>query len=181
MEAWVRDPIAYSRSALESLSARYARTKGEVLVGDAVRVAETLDADDVVFVDPPYSNVQYSRFYHVLETLAKGYSDGADGVGRYPSRAERPQSDFSRKGSSRQAFTQLMSALSKKVAKVVLTFPAGKSSNGLSGELVVDLVGERFKVVEQIIYGRFSTLGGNSQRRQARQESKELVLILTPR
>jgi adenine-specific DNA-methyltransferase len=26
---------------------------------------------DVVYIDPPYNSRQYSRFYHVLETLIK--------------------------------------------------------------------------------------------------------------
>ena len=26
---------------------------------------------DIVYIDPPYNSRQYSRFYHVLETLTK--------------------------------------------------------------------------------------------------------------
>ena len=38
--------------------------------GDANRLVRRISAD-VAFVDPPYNSRQYSRFYHVLETIVK--------------------------------------------------------------------------------------------------------------
>lgn len=43
----------------------------EIYREDANKLARELKCD-VVYVDPPYNSRQYSRFYHVLETLARG-------------------------------------------------------------------------------------------------------------
>ena len=37
---------------------------------DANKLARRVRAD-VAFVDPPYNSCQYSRFYHVMETITK--------------------------------------------------------------------------------------------------------------
>jgi len=37
---------------------------------DANKLAQRIEAD-VVYIDPPYSSRQYSRFYHVIETITK--------------------------------------------------------------------------------------------------------------
>jgi adenine-specific DNA-methyltransferase len=45
---------------------------GEVLCGDANRVAAGLDGIDLAYVDPPYNQHSYLGNYHVWETLALG-------------------------------------------------------------------------------------------------------------
>jgi adenine-specific DNA-methyltransferase len=42
----------------------------EIFRSDANQLVKTVKAD-IVYVDPPYNSRQYSRFYHVLETLTK--------------------------------------------------------------------------------------------------------------
>src|SRR6185437_5081441 len=98
--------IAYRE--LRDICSRTAKKKGEAKVGDAVAIAAALNRNDVVFVDPPYSGVQYSRFYHVLETLALGKPVYVSGVGRYPPIGKRPQSEFSNKGEARSAIWKLL-------------------------------------------------------------------------
>ncbi|WP_345788956.1 DNA adenine methylase [Campylobacter troglodytis] len=39
---------------------------------------------DIAFIDPPYNSRQYSRFYHLLETLAKNDKPTLYGVARKP-------------------------------------------------------------------------------------------------
>lgn len=39
-----------------------------------------------VYVDPPYTRDEYSRYYHVLETLVRYESQGVSGKGRLPAR-----------------------------------------------------------------------------------------------
>jgi hypothetical protein len=152
------------------------------MVGDAVEVAKTLDAGDLVFVDPPYSSVQYSRFYHVLETVAHGRYNGAFlGVGRYPPIANRPQSRFSNTQDSLDAISELLSALKTTRCTVVLTFRRGSASNGLSGTRIRNLARRWFEVEDHsTVRGSFSTLGGNKQHRDARQRSSEMILVLRP-
>ncbi len=182
LDAWSRDPRQRARQALDLLCPLFAVQQGTTRVGNAVDLALELNDSDLAFVDPPYSGVHYSRFYHVLETLARGSCGPVSGIGRYPPSAERPASAFSRKTESEPALTRLFAALAKSGCRVVLTFPAGPCSNGLSGDSVCREADALFKTLEKkVVTGRFSTLGGNGHHRDARHASRELVLVLDPR
>ena len=161
LEAWQRDPAYYCYRALYDLCPRHANVVGEVHVANAASIVDQVEATDLVFLDPPYSAVQYSRFYHVLETVALGRCGPVDGAGRYPPRSERPQSEFSLTTKSDDALRSLLEKLSDKKATVILTFPAGTSSNGLTGSRVLQIASEFYKIEKQTIEGKFSTLGGN--------------------
>jgi hypothetical protein len=156
---------------------------GETRVGDALDVAATLGPRDLVIVDPPYSAVQYSRFYHVLESIANPANAilSVSGAGRYPSIEHRPKSDFSLKTKSRQALADLLERLAEASCEALVTFPKAESSNGLSGSVVADLAREHFVVTIKTVNGRFSTLGGNNELRAARHSSAELILALKPK
>ena len=177
-EAWAKDPLTVAQRALGQICSRRAKVAGESVVGEAVSIASTLSPSDLVVVDPPYSGVQYSRFYHVLETIATGREQPVTGTGRYPPLTARPQSSFSRPSESRQALNSLIENLSHAQTTVIFTFPAGESSNGLSGEIVSETSRRLFDVQEHRIVGRFSTLGGNNTNRSARSRSEELVLVM---
>lgn len=179
--AWKRDPLDLAVDALKELASKHALEPGSAVVRDAMTAAGEVTVGDLVFVDPPYSAVQYSRFYHVLETVAKGRCSTVDGAGRYPAKAERPQSDFCLKTKSSTALGDLLDRLAAKGARVILTFPKNEASNGLSGRIVCKLARKRFDVQKQEIVGRFSTLGGNNSHRASRLSSRELVLLLVPK
>jgi len=182
-EAWRKDPFYYCKLALQQICPQYARTAGLAYVADAASVAYTVDENDLLILDPPYSGVQYSRFYHVLETVARGTCGMVDGIGRYPPIDERPQSLFSLKTRSATAVFVLLRTLSLRRASIILTFPAGQSSNGLTGDQVIRLANRFFRVEKKIVKTRFSTLGGNGTKdhRPARHVSPELILLLRPR
>ena len=178
VEAWAKDPLTVARKALEQVCQRRANVVGGSAVGDAVSIASTLSSSDLVIVDPPYSGVQYSRFYHVLETIAMGRVQSVSGIGRYPPLESRPQSSFSNLSQSMQALNALLENLSRARTTVIFTFPAGPSSNGLSGDIVTRTSSQWFDVQERRVVGRFSTLGGNNTNRSARSESEELILLM---
>ena len=90
MEAWRRDVAEKTKLAFEELSGQFAQLLGRAVVGDANEVAERLRSTDLVFIDPPYSGVHYSRFYHVLESVSRGGCGEVSGVGRYPPTEKRP-------------------------------------------------------------------------------------------
>ena len=180
-EAWKRCPIAYARKAMLVVGPTFARVKGSALVADAVEIAGRLQHGDLVFIDPPYSGVHYSRFYHVLETIARGTCGTVSGTGRYPPPVERPTSSFSRKGEAVDALEQLLTRLSQSGCTVILTFPADECSNGLSGTIVLEEARRSFKVVQKTVKTRFSTLGGNNAHRHARQLANEMILLLKPK
>jgi adenine-specific DNA-methyltransferase len=179
-EAWQRDPLQHMEKWLRQIAGRHAKRRGHAQVADALSQAKTLCADDLVIVDPPYSAVQYSRFYHVLETVAREQHPDVSGVGRYPAQSERPSSAFSLRTQSAIAISELLDSLATAGCRVLLTFPSGECSNGLSGTGIVELARERFAVSAMTVKGRFSTLGGNNTVRVARHASAELLLTLIP-
>jgi adenine-specific DNA-methyltransferase len=82
----------------------------------------------VVYADPPYTRDHYSRFYHVLETIALGDNPGvtrAQGSSQ-PSRglyrAGRHQSPFSIRSQVRPAFQDLFSHAKRLDVPLVLSY-----------------------------------------------------------
>lgn len=192
--SWKMNIFKACESALKEVALLHAQKKGKAHVSDAKRLISKVKKGDLVIIDPPYSGVQYSRFYHVLETIARGTCGEVSGVGRYPILKERPQSKFSNAGQSIRALNELMSALAQKRATVIFTFPKGKCSNGLSGDQIIKTVEEWFEIASgsrihahDVIVGKFSTLGGNNKRlknnrlKTSRVKSEELLLLLKPR
>lgn len=179
-KAWRHDILVEARRALAVLASRHAKTPGTAITCDAVSAARGLNERDLVFLDPPYSCVHYSRFYHVYETIARGHCGHVSGAGRYPPANERPSSDYSIRSSAQEALEQLLGVLANAGSTVVLTFPSGVCSNGMSGTSVVSAAEKRFIVGSVVVDGKFSTLGGNNRHRAARHASSELLLVLTP-
>jgi adenine-specific DNA methylase len=181
VEAWAKDIESEVRSAFCSLASQFARLKGRGIRASAETAAADVMEGDLVFVDPPYSAVHYSRFYHVLETISGGKKIRVDGTGRYPPATQRPKSDFSISTKSAPALKELLGTIAQRRATVILTFPATRCSNGLSGELVERVARQFFSVEQKKVSSRFSTLGGNVKLRAARHRKDELILILKPR
>jgi adenine-specific DNA methylase len=180
-EAWKRDAFIYAHQALNEMCPLHATVPGKAAVADANDAAKSLAESDLVFLDPPYSGVHYSRFYHVLETIARGRCGAVEGVGRYPPPKERPNSAYSRKDKSSDAMHRLLATLAGRGCRVVLTFPKEECSNGLSGDMLEEMAGSHFKVIRKAVKTRFSTLGGNTSNRAARNVSDELILVLRPK
>ncbi|MBY5933725.1 DNA adenine methylase [Tateyamaria omphalii] len=181
MEAWMRDIQFLVRRAVDTLSKKRAMIQGKACVSDANELAKQVSEGDLVFLDPPYSGVHYSRFYHVLETVAVGKVGEISGNGRYPPSSERPRSEYSLRTRSKTVFDDLLRVLSEKGASAIVTFPADAASNGMSGEDVSVLSGQYFDIEEAKVSSRFSTLGGDKKHRDARQNATELILRLSPR
>ncbi len=187
LEAWSRDVIKCTEKAFQSIATDSAQRKGVAQVNDANKIAARLKPGDLAFIDPPYSGVHYSRFYHVLETIARGSCGDVTGAGRYPPAAERPWSRFSVQTESRKALDELLKLASLRRAKTIVTFPLHKCSNGLSGRIVRNVSKKYFRIKEQTVKGRLSSLGGVGGKRKgaagraARKRSKELILTLTPK
>jgi adenine-specific DNA-methyltransferase len=184
--AWSRDVLEITKEALKKLSKLHAKKLGHAHVKDANDAATEVRPGDLVFLDPPYSALQYSRFYHVLESVVSGDPGPVDGVGRYPQAEFRPKSAYSVKSQAAKSMGELLLELSAHKASVVLTFPDHNCSNGLSGDLIKALSAQYFEISEVSIRSRLSTLGGTgvdciaSETRGARRDTSELILLLTP-
>jgi adenine-specific DNA-methyltransferase len=185
-ESWSRSIVDQTRRNLLSLASLAAREKGAAVRADANILAEQMTEDDLVFLDPPYSGVHYSRFYHVLESVASGSPGIVSGIGRYPPSISRPRSRYSVQTEAAAALDQLLGSLGQNGAKVILTFPDHECSNGLSGEQVQIIASRYFKIRRKVISSRFSSLGGtsdgraNQAGRNARLNAQELILLLRP-
>lgn len=181
IEAWLRDPWELIRTSVLEISARAARIKGKGIVGNFRKTISYLQGGDLVFADPPYSGVHYSRFYHVLETITRGIEFSPEGRGRYPSLADRPSSEFSKKSESKIAAKNLLQVCSEKKVTLVLTFPTLGASNGLTAKDFISAGENLFsKVHSEEVRSDFSTLGGNKKHRQARQICNESILCFVP-
>ena len=185
-EAWTKDIVERTRQTFATLAITFAQKCGRAEVADANHIAGDLNKHDLVFIDPPYSGVHYSRFYHVLETIARGDSGEVSGVGRYPAADLRPRSRCSLKTESAGALDELLQNVASRGARAILTFPDHHCSNGLSGDLVREIAHRHFEVQEHLIASTFSTLGGtrtggdDQPGRAARRHGQELILILNP-
>lgn len=94
---------------------------------------------DVAFIDPPYNSRQYSRFYHVLEGIAKWDKPSLGGVAMKPP-AEN-MSDYSR-ASAPRVFNDLIQNLN--VRYIVVTYnntynsKSSSSKNKITHDEILD-------------------------------------------
>ncbi|WP_122460738.1 DNA adenine methylase [Pseudomonas viridiflava] len=177
LEAWKRPVDRLLFESITSISARHASAIGKATTGDFVTTINSLKEGDLVFADPPYSDVHYSRFYHVLETLAKGLDIQVTGRGRYPDLSERPSSRFSLRAQSKHAARDLVEGCHSRKLGLVLTFPSSGASNGLLAQDFIDMGKGLYSSIEQYeVNSDFSTLGGNAKSRSARLVCQESIV-----
>ncbi|WP_236248721.1 DNA adenine methylase [Pseudomonas mosselii] len=177
LEAWQRPVKKLLLDALTSISQQFANAIGGAKVMDYKSTIRKLSEGDLVFADPPYSDVHYSRFYHVLETLAIGKEVVVTGRGRYPDISLRPSSAFSLRTKSLAAAKGLIDECYKRRLGLVLTFPTAEASNGLSSDVFMELAKGRYsRIAHHRVDSDFSTLGGNSKGRSARLKCQESII-----
>ncbi len=154
------------------------RAKNRVFHGDAVAVLEQMDWEQgspaIVYADPPYTDDQYSRYYHLFETAILYDYPVARGKGLY--RDGRFRSSFSLSREVEGSFTRMISAASKSKASLMISYP----SNGLmpnSLNKIPEIMSEYFKIVFEpiIIPHKHSTLGGSKGREK--EDVEECIFI----
>jgi adenine-specific DNA-methyltransferase len=181
MEAWSRDVWKTVEQAVRAIAGKHAKKRGLGITADFSSCIEQLSPGDLVFADPPYSDVHYSRFYHVLETLCRGSEIEVFGVGRYPPVLERPASSFSRKTEAMAAASALINQCAGRELRLVLTFPTSGASNGLNALDFIDLAKNGFRDIEvREVDSVFSTLGGSAGSRGGRKNCAESIICFRP-
>ncbi len=102
------------------------RAGNRVSSGDALKLWPAMRRrgfrDAVVYADPPYSKNQYSRFYHVLETLTRYDYPQVAGRGRY--RPDRFITPFSTRRGVAPAFDRLARGVARTGSTLVLSYPS---------------------------------------------------------
>ena len=104
------------------------------------KLIELPEFDDVnlVYIDPPYTGEQYSRFYHVLETICKYDNPELEFKGLY--RTDRFTSPFSLRTKAFDEFDKLFSSLASKGKKIVLSY----STKGLIKEYEMEYLLKKY-------------------------------------
>lgn len=81
-EAYIRKPIEHKQLILKLIDAKCFANL-EIYREDSNQLARRVHTD-IVYIDPPYNSRQYSRFYHVYETLVKWDMPELHGVAMKP-------------------------------------------------------------------------------------------------
>lgn len=110
----------------------------------------------VIYADPPYSFMHYSRFYHAVENLCRYDYPNVKFKGRY--REDRHQSSFCVKSEVENAFDLLFSLASKSNKKPVLL---SYSKNGIIKLSIICDIARRhnYNIKLREINHRHSTMG----------------------
>lgn len=154
-------------TALQSISplgtAKW-RSRNRTFCSDAIsllsRMNEATFRPTIIYADPPYSSAQYSRYYHVLDTLVEYRYPPAKGLGRYPDK--RFQTPFAQSKMVLKSVAKLVESAANLNACLVLSYP----ENGLfsqQGGNIVELLKCYYKKVEVAYSGKqlHSTFGGS--------------------
>lgn len=134
----VNDILLYRKKDLNSLFEkkleelvrfRISRNNHEIKVKtlDYLDCMRIIPKNTIVYADPPYSAVHYSRFYHVIETLVRYDHPHLEYKGRY--RDDRHQSPFDKRKKVAEAFQLLFKAVDERCSHLILSY----SDNGLLG------------------------------------------------
>jgi adenine-specific DNA-methyltransferase len=136
-----RSVIKYFKNALlEFTKPRCVdRSRNRVFRSDATEFIRSLSdrrqrSKLVIYADPPYSRAQYSRYYHVLETLVLYDYPAVEGKGRY--RDDRFQTGFSRKNGVVKAMSDFVEAAAATGAALYLSYPKNGLLYGAGGDIL---------------------------------------------
>lgn len=135
---------SFVRRAELPLSLRLPRTTQNGSSGghhhaDAAIVAANTEAD-VLYLDPPYNERDYSGYYHLPETIARGDEPQPRGRSGAPAR-EQPRSNFYRRSQAGAALAQI--CLSARARHIVVHY----TTNGtIPHETILDTLAMRGEV-----------------------------------
>jgi adenine-specific DNA-methyltransferase len=169
----------------------------QVIRGDFRNILTMLPDDLVaIYADPPYTRDHYSRFYHVLETLALGDEPEVSTMkvghvtqlSRALYRKERHQSPFCIKSQVQDAFHDLFSAATRLGVPLVLSYSphspgtaARPSTRLLTVPRLLDLGKEHFSEIRLQSTGRIAHSKLNVERLNAAiSYGAELLLVGIP-
>ncbi|MEZ8037605.1 DNA adenine methylase [Vibrio crassostreae] len=173
---------------IDSSSKRYKNSATRLDFGDCLKESNDIK---VVYADPPYTRDHYSRFYHVLETLALQDSPNISttkihGEVKYSRgiyRENRHQSPFCIRSKAPNAFERLFSLTRNSGASLILSYsPFSNESKTHPRVMDIDTINKLgkkyFSNIDCISAGelRHSKLNHSSKHLEASDEA-ELFLI----
>jgi len=136
-------------------------------------------APSVVYADPPYAFVHYSRFYHAMETIVKydypqiQHIAGKIVKGRY--RSDRHQSPFCIKTQVEEAFVDLFDGVKKSQSDMLLSY---SNTGMIEIEQLMDLASRSFGSAYEVWFDHMDHTHKTMGRRQdhSRQVKESLVI-----
>lgn len=165
VRTWARSVWEEFAEALETVAlvgTEDWRSRNSVFVGDALDLISAGQLQNVgaVYADPPYTKDQYSRYYHVYETLYRYDYPDSSGAGR--NRSDRFTTGFSLKSAVVASFHDLCRNVARMRVPLVVSYP----SAGLLADLgleVSSVATEYFADVDTLSFeAHHSTMGGST-------------------
>ena len=140
---------------------------------DYLDCLSTIKNGSIVYADPPYQSVHYSRFYHALETLVRYDNPIVAHKGRY--REDRHQSPFCKKTTVKQAFTALFNGVKLKQAHLALSY----SDTGMISLTQIELIAksvfeDQYTITTLEKDYKHSTMGRSDEKEQ---DVKEYIVL----
>ena len=133
----------------------------ELLKSDEIKKVDT------IYLDSPYSQEQYSRFYHILETLVKYDEPKVDFKAKY--RENRFQSNFCYKNKVRSEFEKIMSYCGKNRINLVISY----SNKGLLPTDELEALAKKYFKKTELKYVDYK----HSSQGKGARELKEIILV----
>jgi len=174
----VREIVPYFRKKLEELISTLGQNNHNHTVTslDFRDCLSQIPEGTLVYADPPYAFVHYSRFYHTLETLVKYDYPEVQHKGRY--RNDRHQSPFCKRTEVSGAFEALFQGVGLKNSKLVLSY---SNTGMISLEQILDIartaLGEQYQVETKALDYTHSTMGRFEDKSRA---VTEYLVIVRP-
>lgn len=140
---------------------------------DYRKCLDKIEIGTLVYADPPYAFVHYSRFYHAIETLVKYDYPKVDHKGRY--RSDRHQSPFGRRTEVKKAFQDLFLGIKKKKSDLILSY----SNTGMISleeiiQIAKDNIGKNYDLSYKEQDYKHSTMGRSDDKSK---DVKEYLVI----
>lgn len=159
----VFDQWLASMSALKPAGTSQWRAENLATRSECDALLPTISSCDdvgVVYCDPPYTDDQYSRFYHVWETLVLYDYPTVTGVGLY--RPDRFRTAFSLRREVDVAFQTLVRDVASTGADLVLSYPSNGLLHDIGGDPldVLRTAYSNVQLVAEIKYNH-STMGAS--------------------
>ncbi|OCR03302.1 hypothetical protein BA184_00870 [Helicobacter pullorum] len=133
---------------------------------------------DIAFLDPPYNSRQYSRFYHLLETLTLNTKPKLYGIAKKPE--VNNMSEYCKVG-AKEALKDLLDSLKTYTRYIVMTYNNTRSANARSNtkislnEIQSLLTTLGTTHIHEYNYKAFSS--GKTDTKKSFKEHKEYVFV----
>lgn len=162
----------------KTLSFSQSKNDKQSLFIDTLSPNDIAPSIDITFLDPPYNSRQYSRFYHLLETLTLNTKPKLYGIAKKPE--VNNMSEYCKVG-AKKALQDLLNSLKTYTRYIVMTYNNTRSANARSNtrislnEIQNLLTALGTTHVHEYNYKAFSS--GKTDTKTSFKEHKEYVFV----